>query len=690
VSLAVYDAFDLEAAVRAQPSSEIDLDVGKVVLDVVSSKIPGLDTRIDQSIVDGSIERTIEGASTLRLTLHDPKRALLKSGMFAYEIQVTLDKLKFALCKVGKSEDDLTLTFEDAEVAALRKITAPKKAARSAMTRAEFAYSIVREVKPPIPFFCPELHVTQPIEKTKQAPSDVERKVTKKSGIAPKSGTSGSSGGKKATKPLTVKGATASAEQKRNGQTVLDVASSLNAPEKAAEALIEACIVESLMLNLSGGDRDSRGILQVRDSTAKPMGIDNRDVAACANAFLTKGFTGRGGAIDLARKNPGMTSGQIAQAVQGSAYPAEYDKRAGEAREWLAAYSGKSSADGDTIGGTGKKGTGSSGKPPPPAWETQTKTTVTVEQPYQYRRGGEDGKTEDSWSCINRLAEEVNWRCFMSAGVCYFISEPELLKAKPSMVLTETTAGVDTIDFDIDGGKVKDEVTVKCRASRWLAAPGAAVELANVGPADGRWLVSSLSRGLFDAACEVKLHRASKAKAEEAATTEKTSLYSTSSSSSKPDLSTGKNVAGAAAADDRIAKVYQAAQAMHAKRYPYRYGGGHGSCGTPSGGKEGPQPGFDCSSSTCAILAAGELGYSYGGRVDVSGTMGRSWGAAGRGKYMTVWANDIHVWVMFHGVGKPGDEHFGTGDWGKGWTGAGFNPNMHHTNGFTARHWWGL
>jgi hypothetical protein len=32
-------------------------------------------------------------------------------------------------------------------------------------------------------------------------------------------------------------------------------------------------------------------------------------------------------------------------------------------------------------------------------------------------------------------------------------------------------------------------------------------------------------------------------------------------------------------------------------------------------------------------------------------------------------------------------EHFGTGHWGKSWGGAGFNPTLHPTSGFVARHW---
>jgi hypothetical protein len=451
----------------AQPPPEIDLDLQKVVLDVVNRKIKGLDTRIEGSLVGGEVERTIEGASTLTLNVHDPKRALLQSGMFSYAIDVRLDRFFWRLVKVGKSGDDLTLTFEDRAVAYLRAHDKPRKASRAKMTRAQFALSLVREVKlgGGIRFVCPELKQRQPI--------------------------------------------------------------------------------------IGSGDK---------------------------------------------RK----------------------------ARKAL---------------------------------------------PYQFRRGGTSGSREDSWTCLQRLAEEVNWRCFASEGAVYFISETELLKAKPKLVLSEQTLGVSGIDFEVDNGKVRSEVTVTCRASRWLAGPGAVVELAGVGPANGLWLVSDLRRGLYDAEATITLKRATQKLREPAPET--AAVPTRSKRRSAKDLPTALN--------SPLAKAYMAAVAIDRKHFPYVWGGGHGAAGSPSGG------GYDCSGSTCAVLAAGGLGFRRGGPVETSGQLARGWGRPGRGHFLTVYANDVHVFIVFHTV--KGDQHFGTGRWGKSWGGAGFNPEMHPTSGFTARHW---
>jgi hypothetical protein len=611
-------------------SPETDVDLPQVILDPANKKVRAQKERIDSSITDGTLERTVDGASTLTLVVHDPSRILLRSGIFDEAIDVELDGLWFRLCQMSKASDDLTLTFEDREVAYLRQHKGPKKANRASITRAEFALSLVREVKQEhIPFVCPELTVVQQIANQKQARSSSSRSSQKQKGLSP-------------TADLTVKGRQADAGQRRLGQQVLDVADSLNAPAKAQLALMEACIVESTIHNLAGGDRDSRGVLQVRDSTAHPMGLDNRDPSACAHAFLQRGFTGRGGAISLARSHSGWTAGQIAQAVQGSAFPKAYDGAQIEAQAWLDAYSGSSASD---------------------------SRQVTKKLPYQFRRGGQNGKNETSWDCLTRLAQEVNWRCFVNQGTVYFISDLDLLQAKPSLIVDEDSQAVLGIDFDLDSGKPISEVTLTARASRWQVDPGEVVQLRNCGPANGRWLVSDVTRGLFDAGATVTLKAPSRPFLEPAPSTSITT--------------TKAGAAASGAAQGSMAdQAYQAAVAMTKKRYPYVWGGGHSRAGTPSGG---PPPGFDCSGSTCAILAAGGMGFREGGPVDTSGVIASSWGVAGEGQAITVWANAVHVFMVFHTA--QGDRHFGTGNWGKGWGGAGFNPNLHPTAGFHPRHW---
>lgn len=102
-----------------------------------------------------------------------------------------------------------------------------------------------------------------------------------------------------------------------------EVLHSLGVAGTARVALWEAMIQESGVHNLPYGDGTSVGVLQETDihgSVEKRM-----NVPLAIRTFLVAGFTGAGGAISLARNNPGMSAGWVAQEVQGSAYGERYD-----------------------------------------------------------------------------------------------------------------------------------------------------------------------------------------------------------------------------------------------------------------------------------------------------------------------------------------------------------------------------
>lgn len=100
-----------------------------------------------------------------------------------------------------------------------------------------------------------------------------------------------------------------------------------NAPPRARLALWMAAIVESGVHDLSYGHSSSVGVLQLLDIHLGGSVAARRDVVRVAKLFLQTGFTGKGGAIAIARRNPGLSPGLVAQAVQGSANPERYDQR---------------------------------------------------------------------------------------------------------------------------------------------------------------------------------------------------------------------------------------------------------------------------------------------------------------------------------------------------------------------------
>lgn len=680
-------------------------------VDLQARGTPKGDPGTDKGAVTGiELERTIEGASTLTITLRDPNQRLfsewarrmrptvqtrrqrrtpvevdegwdpiLAPNLLGRAMEVHLDGAVFRLVGVSyqHQNEEATLTFEDRIVYLLRRKRGERRASRAKVTRAQFILSLLREVdltKPP--FVCPELTVKQPIDKADQADQAVralprastralrmiplngggtlppaQARADTGAGL-PGGGHTGTDSGSNTTTgtDLTVKGRKATPQQTRTGQQVLDACSQAGDNPRATKACVCACIVESEMQNLSGGDRDSRGVLQVRDSTAAPMGIDNRNVTETVTAFLKRGFWGKGGAISIARKNPGMTVGKIAQNTQGSAYPDRYDQVAAEAQKWLDAYGG-----GD-LGATSEGG--------------------SYRKSYQYARE----KDEDSWTAIQRLADEVAWRFFVVGEAVYFMSEQQLYRRRPRYEITADSDLLIDLQYDVDWGKPASECTATVALDRWGAPPGAVMLLSGFGPPDGRWLVASIRRDWFSPTAELTLKQPGKQKLEPAAERAQRAATAT------------QNGNGAAADGSASGRVYNEAKAISDRALPYIWGGGHASTGRADAGtntpskNSGPPPGFDCSGYVCACLAAGGLGFKPGDAAMASGAL-MSWGESGPGERVTVWANAGHTFIEFTGMGAGKFADTGRNAAPPADRGPRLRKGTRSTAGFTARHW---
>lgn len=112
-------------------------------------------------------------------------------------------------------------------------------------------------------------------------------------------------------------------------RSMIDLAKKLsaNSPMRVRKALLEAMAVESNFRNLGYGDRDSEGVLQQRPSTgwgpaSESAGTDIRQFLSRANQ-TNRGFQG--------------SAGQLAQAVQRSAFPDRYDEHKQEVNRLLGA-----------------------------------------------------------------------------------------------------------------------------------------------------------------------------------------------------------------------------------------------------------------------------------------------------------------------------------------------------------------
>jgi hypothetical protein len=91
--------------------------------------------------------RTIDGASTLEVVVSDHRRRLLRSGMFDERSWAKVDGLNLELVAVSKAGDRLTLTFEDAIVAKLRRQRDTLSIPASSTTRAEIVARLAKEAQ---------------------------------------------------------------------------------------------------------------------------------------------------------------------------------------------------------------------------------------------------------------------------------------------------------------------------------------------------------------------------------------------------------------------------------------------------------------------------------------------------------------------------------------------------------------
>ena len=413
------------------------------------------------------VTQSIEEATTLTVTVHDPDWDFLDNGWFDTDvdgrldaIDVRLDKdddLWFRLVKVAPSATTTVLTFEDRNVTYLRHKLKAQKVSRNKSTRAEFIKDLVDQVKTvDIGFYCPELHVKQPIATAKptedeKSDRDSDRQEGFRSGIK-----------------LKGKETTLSQQALDNAEIVLNEAARLKAGPKATKALVEACIIEAPdFANPTGGDDSSVGILQLLNShlggSSSTKG-GRRDIALVCKMFLQDGFTDGVGAIEYAKANPSATAGQVAQHCQGSAHPDRYDGVSAQADDIIDAFGG-ATGDGSTT------------------------TTTVIAYEFQVEKG------EDYWTAMRRLADEVNWRLFSAEGKVYFADDYSLLRSRPrALIDRKDRSRIFDMSFDWDvGSNYPHEMSVSALIEAFEFPPGTVCDVLGAGPANGRWLVTSIT-----------------------------------------------------------------------------------------------------------------------------------------------------------------------------------------------------
>lgn len=429
---------------------------------------------IGGGVTDATITRSIEQASTIDFTIFDPQHDLLNSRLVTQKIKCNVGPYAFKLAAVEKSDDNIILTFEDEAISLLRDHATPKKAARSKLTRAQFGKLLVDE-EPKLTFYTTELKNRQPVANSKAVPSQATRDGDKEYGFPTSIPTS-----------LKIKGVTATQIQLHNADAVLRQGVQMKADTFTLVTAIAVAIGESDLIAIDHGDAagpDSRGIFQQRDNgawTTAPKGsaqslADRMDPSHAALEFFARAIVKR-------KENPSLDYSNLGHAVQINSDANYYAQFVSSAKAIYNLWSGVIPSISDTAA-----------------------STATAKKPYEFHRGGPGQKGEDSWQCLLRLASEVNWLCFAVGYTIYFLPAVDLYRSRPIATIDEGTPGVERINFQYDIGKNVTTATVEVHAQRWQVDPGAVIIIQNMGPANGRWLVSEITRSLFDTQATITL-----------------------------------------------------------------------------------------------------------------------------------------------------------------------------------------
>lgn len=441
---------------------------------------------------------------------------------------------------------------------------------------------------------------------------------------------------------ITVKGAAATAVQRRVITGILSKADELGASRRVMVACIMAATQESTCMPLGYGDAagpDSRGPFQQRT----PWGpLSQRlDPAGSCELFLTvdKGYGVQGWRVvhGSLRNAPGDLSRAINQ-VQHSAYPDAYAQWQPEAERTVDVWQGSPTAGDQTA-------------------DRDTRYTFT-------REAG-----QSSWDAIGDLAGEVAWSRWAYANTLFYASDEELRRQQPSVTIRGGEQWISAGPrLRMSVARPAEELELVVIADRWVVPPGACVEVLTGGPMDGRWLVAGVAgESLDDPTCTITMRRPRHPLLEPP----------------NPKAAKVAAVATTMGKGKGINALMAACKELSDAAAGYLLGAGHGvAIATVD-----PKNKFDCSSSTSWVLA--KAGMFTAKSAIVSGDFASSWGEPGRGRRFTVWANGSHVWTEFHGpvewrrfdTSPQGDTH------GRG---PRLRTTQRSTAGFTPRHWPGV
>lgn len=427
------------------------------------------------------------GAALLNVDLIDPTWAVYRSGLCDRDADGLLPQVDveyppttdvwWRLAYVQISNDlagaNLTMTFQHRPVAYWTQDWGPlswKNLGGQGTTRAQFIKRMLSRVPKSLPkgvlgpggsdiiFVSPELNDVQPVAGTNQAGRvvtvDQTTTSTQDKQTAAQQRAAAKNAGITLSSKVKIKGATPTATQVAVINALLAVGAELKAPTLALEAIIYAAMGETTLgadasayqpngFATSYSPQGFWGVLQ----GAVSYWPDPHDTAGMATAFFNgddaKGFNG-GGAINLVKS--GVTNpAEIAIKVEvPSIWPDD-----AYAKEWTGGAT-QGLAEAKAIVAAGGNG----------GLVSSDSTTGTGQSDIaELSRGTTSVPDEDSWTCAQRLASEVNWLLFTSpyeggrwGNFVYYLDGPTAVKQQPAIYLELNDAGTEWTLTNGQGG----------------------------------------------------------------------------------------------------------------------------------------------------------------------------------------------------------------------------------------------
>ena len=470
------------------------------------------------AVQDVRYEGSMESAPTLHLPILDPDRDLLNSHLLVRRairslgsaeaftlrvIDLVYQGLPYRLSAADPEGEIVTLEFEHRGVAYMREQDHPISASRAGSTRAMFIRRQVREVgkrRGPVhrmAFWAPEVRKRQPIAAGENV--DVSARAEPERDVAADRESA------RGFRGLTIKGVAMDADQRRNVATALGVAEEVQAGPKATLAMLCAGIAEAAFKTVANAAGSGAfGPFQVMPATARAHGVSQTDVAAHARIFLVGGkgslkgqsFTGGDPAVEIARKNPGISPGAVANMVEGGgAGAAFYEAFRAEAEKIMGAGPGVAVGSGSEASGTGG----------------------SYVKPYQFRRD----KGEDAWENTARLAEEVGRRRFVTVvaprqDVFMYGGDADFLKLRPQAAFSPDDPEVVNFNAGLTMGRTARTARLRLLPGKVDLAWGLPIFVQGGGVEGGKWLVWDWHEASDSGTVEVELRQPQPVKPEPA------------------------------------------------------------------------------------------------------------------------------------------------------------------------------